>query len=313
MTPRVFVTEPIHADALALLRGAGLAVIEGQGLSPGAFDAALRAAEVVLVRTRKLPEAAMGAPLRLVSKHGTGVDNIPLGVAREAGVAVMNTPGANAAGVAEHTLMLMLALAKRLPAMQDAARATGAVPGGARIADLAGRRLLLLGYGAIARCVAALASAFGMRVTVLSRSLTGARTAEGYAVATDLRAALPEADVLSLHIPLAPETRGMIGAPELALLPPGALVINTARGGLIDEAALAAADHLGGIALDVTEAEPIPRDHPLLNRPDAILTPHSAAMSAGAFRQMGMDAAQNVLDFLAGRLDPAKVVVPPPV
>lgn len=312
MSLRVFLTEAIHADAMALLRDAGLELIEGQGMAPDAFDAALRQAEVIVVRTRKLPETAMAAPLRLVSKHGTGVDNIPLPAARAAGVAVMNTPGANAAGVAEHTLMLMLALAKRLPAMQAAARATGAVPEGAPIADLAGRRLLVLGYGAIAKRVAALASAFGMTVTVLSRSLTGAQTAEGYAVATDLRAALTGADVLSLHIPLTPETRGLIGAKELALLSPGALVINTARGGLIDEAALAAADHLGGIALDATEAEPIPRDHPLLHRTDAILTPHSAAMSAGAFRQMGMDAAQNVLDFLAGRLDPAKVVVPPP-
>lgn len=312
MTTRVFLTEPIHGDAMALLRDAGLKVIAGQGLDSAAFDTALRGAEVILVRTRKLPQAAMAAPLRLVSKHGTGVDNIPLAAARAAGVAVTNTPGANAAGVAEHTLMLMLALAKRLPAMQAVARATGAAPEGAPIADLAGRRLLLLGYGAIAKRVAALASAFGMQVTVLSRSLTGARTAEGYAVAADLRTALPDADVLSLHIPLTPETRGLIGAAELARLPRGALVINTARGGLIDEAALALADHLGGIALDVTEAEPIPQDLPLLNRPDAILTPHSAAMSAGAFRQMGMDAARNVLDFLAGRLDPAKVVVPPP-
>jgi D-3-phosphoglycerate dehydrogenase len=177
------------------------------------------------------------------------------------------------------------------------------------IADLAGRRLLLVGFGEIARRVAGLAAAFGMEVTVLSRSLAGSLTPEGYRVAHDLAVALPQAEVLSLHCPLTPATRGLIGAAELARLPDGALVVNTARGGLIDEAALAEARHLGGIGLDVTEVEPLPADHPLQRRPEVILTPHTAALSAGAFRRMGLDAAQNILDYLAGRLDPAKTVV----
>jgi D-3-phosphoglycerate dehydrogenase len=309
--PRVLVTEPVHPDALTLLRHAGLDVVEAAHLSPGEVDEALHEADVILVRTRRLEPALMTRPLRLVSKHGTGVDNVPLAAARAGGVWVTNTPGANAVAVAEHTLMLMLALAKGLPAMQAAVRAGAAPDPATRVVDLAGRRLLLVGYGATGRRVAALAAAFGMQVTVHSPRLTGTHTPEGHRIAPDLRAALPEAEVLSLHCPLTPTTRGLIGADDIARLPTGALVINTARGGLIDEAALAAARHLGGVGLDVTEVEPIRPDHPLRGRPNVILTPHSAGVSAGAFRRMGIDAAQNILDVLAGRPDPAKTVVAP--
>lgn len=309
--PRVLVTEPVHADALALLRQAGLDVVEAAHLTPGEVEEALHEAEVILVRTRQLDPALMTHPLRLVSKHGTGVDNVPLAAARAGGVWVTNTPGANAIAVAEHTMMLMLALAKALPAMQAAVRAGAAPDPAARVVDLAGRRLLLVGYGATAKRVAAFATAFGMQVTVHSPRLTGPRTPEGHRIAPDLRAALPEADVLSLHCPLTPATRGLIGADEIARLPAGALVINTARGGLIDEAALASAQHLGGVGLDVVADEPIRPDHPLIGLPNVILTPHVAGSSAGAFRRMGMDAAQNILDVLAGRPDPAKTVVAP--
>ncbi len=306
---RVHVTEPVHPDALEMLRAAGLEVTEAAELAPEAAAEALAAAEIVLVRTRPLPEALMAGPVRMIAKHGTGVDNIPLAAARAAGVVLANTPGANAAAVAEHTLMLMLALAKRLPAARAMA-ATGRREGPElEAADLAGRRILIIGLGAIGRRVAALAAAFGMEVTVLARSVSGARTPEGYRIAESLAGALPMADVLSLHCPLSPETKGMIGAAEIALLPEGAIVLNTARGGLIDEAALAAARHLGGIGLDATEVEPLPADHPLQGRDDVILTPHTGAMSAGAFRQMGMEAARNILDHLDGRLDPARRVV----
>ncbi len=312
---RVLVTEPIHADAEALLRAAGCEVLHE-----------VPAAEVdaVIVRVHPIGPDQMGGGqmaggpmaggqqgggLRHISKHGVGVDNIDLAAARAASITVTNTPGANANSVAEHALALIFALAKSLPQMERVARAGEAAHGRARIVDIAGRRLLVVGFGASGRRLAALAAAVGMQVTVLSRSLTGAQTPEGYRVARDLGAALAEADVLSLHCPLSAATRGMIGAAQLAALPAGAFVVNTARGGLIDEAALPGAEHLGGVALDVTEAEPLPAGSPLLHLPNCILTPHSAAASEGAFRQMGMMAAQNVLDVLAGRVDPARVVV----
>lgn len=292
--PRVIVTEPVHDDALALLRDAGW-TIDGPG-------AALAPAEALLVRTQVVPPEAV-AGFMVISKHGTGVDNIPLEAAKAAGVTVMNTPGANAAAVAEQTLMLMLALARDLPGQMAGRRAA--------VTGLEGRHLLVVGFGETGRRVTQAALGIGLQVTVFTPrpdqvASSGARAAE------DLHGALRHADILTLHCPLTPDTRGMIGSAELALLPPGALVINVARGGLIDETALAGAlhsGHLGGAALDVTQVEPLPPADPLRGAPRLILTPHAAGLGQGAFRRMGMDAAQNILDHAAGRPRPACTVV----
>jgi D-3-phosphoglycerate dehydrogenase len=228
------------------------------------------------------------------------VDNIPLDAARAAGVAVLNTPGANAGAVTEQTVLLMLALARGLDAQRAAAGAGARSPA---VRGVEGLRLTVVGLGDIGRRVAALGVALGMAVTVVPRVAGGAVTPEGYPVAT-LAEALPETDVLTLHCPLTAQTRHMIDAAALAALPRGAMVVNTARGGIVDEGALAAAlhaGHLGGAALDVTEVEPLPADSPLRGAPRLILTPHSATLSDGAFRRMGMEAAQNILDHAAGR------------
>jgi D-3-phosphoglycerate dehydrogenase len=172
-------------------------------------------------------------------------------------------------------------------------------------------RLTVVGFGDIGRRVAALGAALGMAVTVVSRSLAGAVTTQGYRVAT-LAGALPETDVLTLHCPLTDQTRHMIDAGALAALPRGAMVVNTARGGIVDEAALAHAlrsGHLGGAALDVTEVEPLPEDSPLRGAPGLIVTPHAATLSDGAFRRMGMEAARNILDHAAGCARAACTVV----
>ena len=292
--PRVIVTEPVHEDALALLRDAGWTV-EGPGT-------ALMPAEALLVRTQVIPPEAI-AGFTVISKHGTGVDNIPLDAARAAGVTVMNTPGANAAAVAEQTLLLMLALARDLTGQMAGRRAA--------VTGLEGRRLLVVGFGETGRRVVQAALALGLQVTVLTPRPDQA-AASGAHAANDLHSALRQTDILSLHCPLTPQTKDMIGAAELALLPPGALVVNVARGGLIDEAALADAlhsGHLGGAALDVTQVEPLPPDDPLRRAPRLILTPHAAGLGQGAFRRMGMDAAQNILDHAAGRPRPACTVV----
>lgn len=284
--PRVIVTEPVHEDALALLRDAGWTV-EGPG-------AGLRPAEALLVRTQVIPPSAV-AGFTVISKHGTGVDNIPLDAARAAGVTVMNTPGANAAAVAEQTLLLMLALARDLPGQMAGRRAA--------VTGMEGRRLLVVGFGETGRRVVQAALALGLQVTVLTPRPDQV-AASGARAANDLHSALRQTDILSLHCPLTPQTQGMIGAAELALLPPGGLVVNVARGGLIDEAALADAlhsGHLGGAALDVTQVEPLPPQDPLRRAPRLILTPHAAGLGQGAFRRMGLEAAQNILDHAAGR------------
>jgi D-3-phosphoglycerate dehydrogenase len=232
-----------------------------------------------------------------------------MAAARAAGVSVMNTPGANAGAVAEQALMLMLALARDLAAQEKAARSGARAP---RVAGLEGRRLLVVGFGASGARLCHLARALGIAVTVLT-GRPEVPAAEGFATTTDLDAALPGVDVLSLHCPLTADTRGMISAARLSALPQGALVVNCARGGLIDESALAAAlhaGHLGGAGLDVTDPEPLPETHPLRAAPRLILTPHAAAMSEGAFRRMGMMAAQNILDHFAGRPDPKHLLLP---
>ncbi|WP_102223514.1 NAD(P)-dependent oxidoreductase [Acidimangrovimonas sediminis] len=298
---RVLIHQPIHAAGEALLRDAGLEIVR---------EGPMAEADAVIVRTGRVGAEAFGGRLGHVSKHGVGVDNVDLEAARAAGVLVTNTPGANAVAVAEHALMLMLMLAKSAPAMERAARAGCGGIGVAPVVDLAGRRLLIVGYGASGRRLGVMAQALGMRVSVVSRSLRGEATGEGFAVAPDLMAALPETDVLSLHCPLTEETRGMIGAGELAALPAGAFLVNVARGGIVDEAALlTGAGHLGGVGLDVTEVEPLPVESPLMDLPNLILTPHSAGISEGAMRQMAVQSAQNVIDALSGKLDPACVIV----
>jgi D-3-phosphoglycerate dehydrogenase len=291
MPRRVLVTEPIHKDALNLLTDAGWEV-----LGP---DVPMQAADALLVRVRPVSEADIRL-FSMISKHGVGVDNIPLRAAETAGVTVMNTPGANAGAVAEQALMLMLALLRNLPQQLEAALTGQASP---LVRGLEGRRLLVIGYGASGRKIAALGKALGMGVTVHSRSMNDARHA-GFDVATNLDAALKRADIVSFHCPLTDDTRHMLNAQRLSLMPKGAIVVNCARGGLIEEAALGAAlvnGELAGAALDVTEMEPLPSDHPLRDAPNLILTPHAAAMSDGAFRRMGMMAAQNILDHFAGR------------
>lgn len=287
---RVVVTEPVHPDALALLRDAGCTLL-GPALEP---------ADAVLVRLHPLAADAL-AHVRMVAKHGVGVDNIDVAAARALGVVVANTPGANADAVAEQALMLMLmlALARDLDGQREGRR--GAVRG------LEGRRLFLVGFGASAGRVAKLAAAFGMAVS----AWTPSGRALGVPRAASLAAGLAAADILSLHCPLTPQTRGMIGAAEIAAMPRGALIVNCARGGIVDERALADAlrsGHLGGAALDVTEEEPLPQDHPLRAVAGLVLTPHAAGLSEGAFRRMGMQAAQNILDWRAGRLAPEATV-----
>lgn len=290
---RVAVTEPVHPDALTLLREAGWEPLQTTDLSQ---------ADAVVVRTHRL-SAAEVAGLRIVSKHGTGVDNIPLSAAREAGVWVTNTPGANAAAVAEQAIMLLLTLLRDLDG-QRAGRT-------ARVRGLEGARLAVVGFGASGRRVAALAAALGMTVTVVAPRRAAEVQTAGFAVA-GLDVALQGADAVSLHVPLTDATRGLIGAQTLARMAPGAVLVNCARGGVVDEDALLAAlvsGHLAGAGLDVTATEPLPADHPLRRQAGVIVTPHAAGLGAGAFRRMGLEAARNVIDWGLGRLRPESVVV----
>ncbi|WP_422422781.1 2-hydroxyacid dehydrogenase [Pseudomonas sp. GZD-222] len=244
--------------------------------------------------------------LKLILVAATGTNNVDLQAARAQGIVVSNCQGYGTPSVAQHTLALLLALATRLPDYQQAvadgqwAKAKQFCLLDFPIVELEGKTLGMLGYGELGGAVARLAEAFGMRV--LLGQLPGRPPREDRLPLDEL---LPQVDALTLHCPLNEHTRNLIGAQELALLKPGAFVINTARGGLIDEQALAdtlRAGHLGGAATDVLSAEPPVNGNPLLadDIPRLIITPHSAWGAVESRQRIVEQLSENAEAFFAG-------------
>lgn len=305
--PLILVLEEIHEAGLDRLAAAPVEMAAGWRLAPEALAAALARAEGLVVRTSPLTaEMIRAAPgLKVISKHGVGCDNIATDAARAAGVPVTVTADANAQSVAEHTLALLLAAAKRLMRADEAVRRDYGWRGSALSADLDGRRILIAGYGRIGSRVAPLCAAFGMDVTIWDPILPETPEIDGYVRAPSLAAGLAGAGALSVHVPLTAETRNLIDRAALLRLAPGALVVNCARGGVVDEAALAAlaADgHVGGVGSDVFTEEPTQPDNPLLRIAGAALSPHTAAMSEAGMRRMSTRAAENALDGVLRRV-----------
>jgi D-3-phosphoglycerate dehydrogenase len=286
---------------------------EGAGAREAEAIMASNAVDAVISRTATLTAAAIGASpsLRVISKHGVGVSNIAVAAATARGIPVYVTPGANAASVAELTLGLMFAAARRISFLDrelHAGRWTRAQDG----LQLGGRRLGLVGFGQVGHRVAAAAQALGMQVHAYDPMLAGRKAiaADGEAafrgvqLHDSLETLLPASDVLSLHIPLTARTRNLFDAALLDLLPEGSIVINTARGEVIDEPALIARLRSGRIAaagLDTMSQEPLPAGHALAALPNAVLTPHVGGSTAAALDAMAAGAARNVLGWLNGR------------
>ncbi|MEO0821166.1 MAG: NAD(P)-dependent oxidoreductase [Pseudomonadota bacterium] len=308
----VVVVEPIHPDGLALLeaeRGLGVTALPA-GATRAEMLAAVPGASAILVRVAPLDAALLAAApaLEIVSKHGVGCDNIDLAHCRARGIPVTVAADANAISVAEHTLTLMLAAAKRLAAQEAAARAAAwGARGGFGAIELSGRTLLVIGFGRVGRRVARLSAAFGMRVLAHDPLLDPEAETAGAERAPDLDRALGEADIVCLHTPLTSATRGLLDAARLARLRPGAILVNAARGGIVEEAALRAAlieGRLGAYASDVFATEPLAPDDPILTAPNTVLTPHAAAMTGEAMRAMALQSAANIRAHFAGLLDP---------
>ncbi|NIV75669.1 MAG: 2-hydroxyacid dehydrogenase [Gammaproteobacteria bacterium] len=273
--------------------------------------ARIQGATVVVVNKVVLDAACLqNAPdLRLVCIAATGTNNVDLAAARAAGVTVCNVRGYSTASVSQHTFALILALATRLIDYDAAVRA-GRWQRSRQfcfldypITELAGRTLGIVGYGELGRAVARLGEAFGMRILLAERP--GGPAQPGRLPLEEL---LPQVDVLSLHCPLTEHTRGLIGREALARMPSHAVLINTARGGIVDESALAAAlreGRIGGAGVDVLSTEPPREGNPLLEEdiPNLIVTPHSAWGSHAA-RQRVIDEVVRLIErFLAGRPD----------
>ncbi|HZH28483.1 MAG TPA: hydroxyacid dehydrogenase [Azospirillaceae bacterium] len=303
-SPLVCVLDPIAAEATAWL--AGHAEVAGPD-DPRTADWPTHA-DGLIVRTSPVPGAAIrsAARLKVIAKHGVGVDNIDLGAARAAGVRVTNTPGANTNATAELTVALVLATARRVASLDRALRDGVGVREADRIGmEVFGRAVGLVGFGRIAQRVAAIVrQGFGCTVRAYSpRTLDERFAAAGVERAASLPALAAVSDILSIHVPLSPETRHLIGRNVLSALPRTAILVNTARGGIVDEIALYEALRSGDLAAaasDVFETEPPPAGHPLLSLPNFIATPHIGAATTDAMRNMGMDAARAAVAILRG-------------
>lgn len=314
---RVVVVGRVQEEGLGRLRAAGLEVEEVDEHDPTAISRAVPGAVAIMVRTAPLTPAMLDAAesLRVVAKHGVGYDNIAVEALTPRNIPCAVAANANRIAVAEHAMAMMLELAKASRA-HDAAVRAGDWAFRNRLAaiELYEKTLLLVGFGRIGREVAFRAAAFGMKVLVHDPPVDDAAVrAAAVTPAPDLAAALGEADIISLHIPLTAATRHLIDATALARLKPRAILINTARGGLIDELALAdalRAGRLRGAGLDAFAEEPPPAGHPLLGLPNVLLSPHSAGVSREAAVRMAVESAENILAALEGRLDPAVVVNP---
>lgn len=281
------------------------------------FAASLPAANAVLVGLETIGEAELttASNLEIISRFGVGYDAIDIPACSRRGIAVSVTNGGNDLAVAEHALSLMLAVARRTVEMDQRVRANRwSDRSGRSSGELAGRTVLVMGYGRIGTRVARLCTAFGMRVMVCDPEFPIPRiAADGHIPVTEIAAVLAEIDVLTLHCPLSERTRNLVNRETLSLMKPSAWLINTARGGLVDEPALIDAlsnGKLEAAGLDVLVSEPPAPDNPLFALPNVVLSPHVAAAPAETFEKMSIRAAQNILDRFDGTLDPGYVVNP---
>ncbi len=300
--PRVVVADPLAQNGLDLLRER-LEVVVARDQEE--LRQIIPQSDALVVRSRTRVTADLleqGSRLQLVARAGIGVDNVDVPAATERGILVINAPLGNVRSTAEHTLALIFALARRIVAADQAVR-DGRWKTGYEGVQLAGKRLGVVGVGKVGSQVASLARALGMEVAACDPYLSGEIWVSLGLHGMDFHELLATSDVVTLHVPLTPETRNLIGAAELVRMKDGAYVVNCARGGLVDEQALAEALHAGrlaGAALDVFEQEP-PEGSPLLSAPNAILTPHVAASTREAQAQVATDIATQILDFFSGR------------
>jgi len=303
--PRVLIADKLETSGIELLQAAGLEVEIRLGLKGAELAAALREFDACIVRSQpKITPESLENPgkLRAIARAGAGVDNVDLPAATRKGIIVMNTPGGNSVSAAEHTIALLFALARRVPVADATMKAGGWDRNKFVGTEVAGKTIGIIGLGRIGREVARRAIGLDMKVIALDPFVTAAKVAEmGYKVAQTVDELLPQVDFLTVHVQLSAETKSLIGARELGLMKKSARVLNVARGGIIDEKALAdalTAGTIAGAGIDVFSVEPIVADNPLLKAPNIVLTPHLGASTVEAQENVAVEAAQLIADFL---------------
>lgn len=263
-------------------------------------------AQGIVSRMGRLDAAVMDAApqLKVISKHGVGVDNIDIAAAAERGIPVLVATGANAVSVAEHAIALLLAAVKRVLPLDAGLRAGRWEKPGFAGREIAGSTMGLMGMGAIAQATGRMAKGLGLTLAGYDPYAPDAAFSDlGVTRCETVEDLLARSDILSLHCPLTDQTRGILNADALARMPAGSYVINTARGGLIDEAALVAAirsGHLAGAGLDTFAVEPPAADHPFFALPEIVLTPHIGGVTRQAGARVGVEAVRGIFQVLAG-------------
>jgi D-3-phosphoglycerate dehydrogenase len=302
---RILVTDPLPEEGLALLRAAPDAHTDYRPIHGDDLLNAIGDYDALIVRSgtavnRELLER--GTQLKIVGRAGVNVDNIDIPAATERGIMVMNTPESVSVSAAEHTLALMLALARRIPSAEASLKRGEWKRGLFLGMQLHGKILGLIGFGRVGQLVAERALAFGMNVLAFDPYVDSGLARRSQVTLVTFAELLARSDIVSLHVPLTDSTETIIGAGELEQMKPGAYLINTARGNLVAEDALHAAlvsGHLGGAALDVFAAEP-PGRSPLFESPNVVAVPHLGASTIEAQRAVSLQIAEQVLDALRG-------------
>ena len=305
-TFRVLIADPIHEEGRALLEADGaFAVDVVTGLDEAALIEKIPAYDALIVRSKTkvtAPVIAAGASLKVVGRAGIGIDNIDVPAATERGIVVFNTPDANATTTAELSIAHLLSLSRHLPQADTSVRSGAWTPTRYVGSEIAGKTIGIVGFGTIGRLVAERAAGLKMRVLAYDPFVAPEVMAESSAEPRELDALLAEADYVTLHCPLIEKTRNLINATRISGMKRGARLINCARGGLVDEAALIAAlesGHLAGAAFDVYATEPPPQDAPLFKLASVVLTPHLGASTEEAQQAVSVRIARDIAQFLA--------------
>lgn len=315
---KVLACDGIHEDGLALFRDAGWDVVVSDPIKePAALAAALKGVDAILVRSAtKVPAEALAdaGQLRVIGRAGAGVDTIDVDAATERGIAVMNAPDGNTLAAAEHAISLLFALARHIP-RADAGMKAGEWPkAGLTGFELEGKRLGVIGLGRIGGTVARKAQGIGMEVAAHDPFLPASAAGKGSVPLKTLDELLAWADVVTLHIPRTKETTNLLSEASMRTMKKGAYLINAARGGLVDEAALLTLieeGHIAGAALDTFVTEPLPADSALRANPKLILTPHLGASTSEAQQAVSTILARQIIDFVATGAVAGCVNLPP--
>jgi D-3-phosphoglycerate dehydrogenase / 2-oxoglutarate reductase len=311
--PHLLIAGKLHPAGLALLKdGDGFTFDYVEEVSEASYAPLIGKADALVIRTQPMSAAtiAQASQLKIVSRHGVGYDSVDVAALNKRRIPLCVVGDVNSLSVAEHAIMLILACAKQVIRADRAVR-SGPWEWRNRLeaGEISGKRLLIIGYGRSGRHLARMAAGFGMEVRAFDPFLANGWPEGPVSPIATLADGLAWADVVSVNVPKA--NRPILGAEEFACLKPGAIVVNTARGGIVDEAALVSALADGRVAaagLDVFDDEPPATDHPLLAFDQVVLTPHVAGLTQQAAERMAVSSVQNVVDFFAGRIDPDLIV-----